>query len=173
MAQTHARFQLDQAIVFCGRAMRVAGVMHLEAASGQKTTRYLLAGDSGSPAIIEHAEDRFTQLRPFPLEMRLPTAGNTVTVGKEKYSLVGVRRLSVSAVDGQIPGGVTRSPTLLSGVFDGPNGTLMREVAPGSTAQTYYLVKALAPGELLTEVQHALERDAARRAAGDRALEDD
>jgi hypothetical protein len=173
MARPTARFQLDQAVVFCGRAMRIAGVMHLQAASGQKTTRYLLAGESDSPAILEHAEDKFTQLRPFPAEMRLPASGSTVTVGKEKYSLVGVRKLSITAVDGQVPGGVTRSPTLLSGVFDGPNGTLMRELAPGTSTQTYYLVKALAPGDLVTEVQHELDRAAARRAAGERALDED
>jgi hypothetical protein len=64
-----------------------------------------------------------------------------------------------------------RDELLLSGMFEGPTGTLMRELVPGATRQLYYLVKPLASGDLLSASAHAAARAAASRAAG--AVDDD
>jgi len=160
-------FELDAGTVFRGKAMRVAGRMRLEGASGQFTSRYLLSGNAGAPVLIEQAEDRFALLRPFPPAAEPLTAGNTITVGKERYTLVGVRRLKVLEVLGQSAGAAPGATMLLSGMFEGPAGTLMRELVPGSDKQVYYLVKPLAAGDLLSAEEHAAQREAARRAAGE------
>ncbi len=159
-------FKLTDTIYYGGRPMRVAGLMALEGASGQKTTRYLLEDSSAAPVLLEEGEGRFALLRPFPAGAQPPAAGNTVTVGKEKYTLVGVRKLTLLAAEGKAPGGRPQASLLLSGIFEGQTGTLMREVAPGSGGQVYYLVKTLEAGTVLTEAQHDAAREAARQAAG-------
>jgi hypothetical protein len=161
-------FKLADTIYYGGRPMRVAGLMALEGASGQKTTRYLLEDSSAAPVLLEEGEGRFALLRPFPAGAQPPAAGNTVTVGKEKYTLVGVRKLTLLAAEGKAPGGRPQASLLLSGIFEGHAGTLMREMAPGTGGQVYYLVKALASGTVLTETQHNAAKEAARQAAGKR-----
>jgi len=47
----------------------------------------------------------------------------------------------------------------------------MREMAPGTATQMYYLLKPLAEGEVLSHAKHAAGKDAAARAAGERALD--
>jgi hypothetical protein len=165
-------FKLDSAVVFRGKPMRIAGRMLLQGASGQSTFRYLLSGGAGAPVLLEQAAaERYALLRPFPPAAQPHRAGNTVTVGKERYTLVGVRRLKVLETRGQIAGASPRTELLLSGMFEGPMGTLMREMAPGSTLQVYYLVKPLAKGDLLSAAAHAAAKKAASRAAG--AIDDD
>ena len=161
-------FKLDDTLHYAGRPMRVAGVMVLEGASGQRTTRYQLEDESGAPVLLEEGDGRFSLLRPFPPGALPPAAGNTVTVGKEKYTLVGVRKLVQVAAEGKAPAGRPKAALLLSGIFEGEAGTLMRELAPGSDGQVYYLVKTLDAGIVLTAKQHSAARDAARRSASRR-----
>ena len=160
-------FALDAAVVFRAKPMRVAGRMQLEGASGQLTFRYLLSDGAGAPILVEQADDRYALLRPFPPAAEPRTAGNTVTVGEERYTLVGVRRLKVLQALGQIPGAAPKAPLLFSGMFEGPMGTLMRELIPGAGTQVYYLVKSLAAGDLLSAAAHAAAREVERRAAGE------
>jgi hypothetical protein len=161
-------FALDAGAVFRGRVMRVTGCMRLEGASGQLTCRYLLSDGAAAPVLIEEADGRYALLRPFPPASEPQTAGSAVFVGKERYTLVGVRRLKVLETAGQVPGAAPGATLLLSGMFEGPAGTLMRELVPGSDRQVYYLVKPLVPGDLLSAEAHAAAREAARRAAGER-----
>lgn len=160
-------FQLDDTVYYAGRPMRVAGVMVLEGASGQRTTRYQLEDASGAPVLLEEGDGRYALLRPFPAGAQPPASGNTVSVGKEKYTLVGVRKLVLVSADGKAPAGRPKASLLLSGMFEGESGTLMRELAPGSEGQVYYLLKTLDAGTVLTEKQHAEKRDAARKSAGE------
>jgi hypothetical protein len=161
-------FGLDTAVTYRGKPMRVAGRMLLKGASGQSTFRYLLSGGAGAPVLLEQtAAGRYALLRPFPPAAEPPTAGNTVTVGAERYTLVGVRRLKVLEALGQSTGAAPGATLLLSGMFEGPAGTLMRELVPGSDRQVYYLVKPLATGDFLSAAAHAAQREAARRAAGE------
>ena len=166
-------FMPDEQVVFRGRPMRVAGRVQFEGSSGQLTFRYFLADAAGAPVILEEGEGRFALLRSFPPAAQPRTVKNTVTVGAEKYTLVGVRKLKVLDINGRIPGIAPNMPLIVSGIFEGPMGTLMREMVPGAAAQTYYLLKPLAPGEILSAARHAAEKDAQGRAAGDRALEGD
>ena len=167
-------FALEAEVVFRGKPMRVAGRMLLEGASGQSTFRYLLADDAGAPVLLEQASaDRFALLRPFPPAAQPDTAGKTVTVGSERYTLVGVRRLKVLETRGQVPGAAPKMKLLLSGMFEGPTGTLMRETVPGTGQQLYYLVKPLAGGDLLSAAAFAAAREAESRAAAADAGEDD
>ncbi len=160
-------FALDAAVAYRGKAMRVAGLVQLEGSSGQLTFRYLLSDGAGAPVLVEQAEDRYALLRPFPPAAEPQTAGNTVTVGEQRYTLVGVRRLKVLETLGQVPGAAPKASLLLSGMFEGPMGTLMRELIPGTHKQVYYLVKPLSTGDLLSGAAHAASRAAVRRAAGE------
>lgn len=173
MAQEDLKFEIDEAMFFGGKLMRVAGFGRFEGASGQQTTRYLLADEGGAPVILEQGDDRFSQLRPLPSGAQPHKAGNVLTVGDQRYTLVGVRKLKVLAVAGQSPGATPRTQLLLSGIFDGPGGTLMREMAPGTAQQVYYLVKRLGSMEVLSAGQHAAVKEAERRTAGERALDQD
>ena len=160
-------FALDDAVVYRGKTMRVAGQLRLEGTSGQPTFRFLLSDGAGAPVLIEQAGDRYTLLRPFPPAAEPQLAGNTITVGDERYTLIGVRRLKLLESLGRVPGAAPNAPLLLSGLFEGPMGTLMRELAPGSNRQIYYLVKPLAEGDLLSAAAHAAKRATERRAAGE------
>jgi len=165
-------FMPGEDVVFRGRPMRVTGRVQFEGASGQLTFRYLLSDSSGAPVILEEGDGRFALLRGLPPAAQTPATGNTITVGKEKYTLVGVRQLKVLDVSGKVPGIAPKVQLLLSGTFEGPMGTLMREMVPGTSAQAFYLVKPLAAGEVVSATRHTAEKDAAARAAGKRALDD-
>ena len=173
MAHRDEIFMLDEHVVFRGRPMRVTGRVQFEGASGQLTFRYLLSDPTGAPVILEEGDGRFAQLRAFPPAAQPQTADNTVTVGTEKYSLVGVRKLKVLDVSGNGPGIAPKAPLIVSGIFEGPMGTLMREMAPGTSTQVYYLLKPLAAGEVLSAAQYAIDKDSESRAAGNRALNED
>ena len=174
MASGSPKFGIDEEIVYAGKRMRVAGLVQFGAASGQKTARYLLAEPASAPVIVEDGDGRFSLLRPFPAAVRPRTSGNVVTVGREKYTLVGVRKLQVLAAAGQSPGAIPRAAVILSGVFEGPMGTLLREFAPGTrTQQAYYLVKTLGKDDVLSTAEHAAAREDESRAAANRALGED
>jgi hypothetical protein len=166
-------FLLDEQVVFRGRPMQVTGRVQFEGANGQLTFRYLLSEPDGAPVIVEEGEGRFALLRALPPVSRLQNASNTITVGTAQYTLVGVRKLKVLDLGGNVPGVAPKVPVILSGMFEGPMGTLMREVVPGMTAQRHYLVKPVAPGEIVSAARHAAGKDAAARAAGNKALNGD
>lgn len=173
MAQQGEIFMLDEEVVFRDRPMRVTGRVQFEDSNGQLTFRYQLADPEGAPVVIEEGEGRFAILRPFPPAARFKTAGNTILVGAEKYTLVGVRKLKVLDASGNAAGIVAKAPLILSGTFEGLMGTLMREMVPGATAQAYYLLKPLAVGEVRSAAQYAADKDSASRAAGNRGLDED
>jgi hypothetical protein len=161
-------FELDAMVAYRGKPMRVAGRLRLEGVSGQVSRRYLFADDSGAPVVVEEAEGRYSLLRPFPPAARPPTKGNTITVGVERYTLVGVRRLKVLESLGLVPGSTGKAELLVSGMYEGLMGTLMREIVLGTDRQVIYLVRPLHEGDLLSEAEHAARRAAERQAAGAR-----
>ena len=173
MASQGEIFMLDEQVVFRGRPMRVTGRAQFEGASGQLTFRYQLSDPTGAPVILEEGDGRFALLRAFPPAARLQAVGDTVSVGAEKYTLVGVRKLTVLDTSGNVPGVAPKAPLFLSGIFEGPMGTLMREMVPGTATQVYYLLKPLAAGEVVSAAKYAADKDAAGRAAGERALNED
>ena len=166
-------FALEEQVVFRGRQLRVSGRVHFESSSGQSTYRYILSDPTGAPVILEQGDGRFALLRSFPPAARFKTADDTIAVGAEKYKLAGVRRLKVIEVSGNAPGAAAKATLILSGVFEGLMGTLMREMVPGTATQEYYLLKPLAEGEVLSATRYAAEKDAESRAAGERALKAD
>lgn len=167
-------FGLDAQVVFRSKPMRVAGRLLLEGASGQSTFRYLLSDESGAPVLLEQAgERRFALLRPFPPAARPATAGNTITVGVERYTLVGVRRLKVLELLGQAPAPVARAEILVSGMYEGLMGTMMREMVPRTDRQVYYLIRPVETGDVLPAGAYAAALEAESRAAGDAALDED
>ncbi len=166
-------FALDEQVVFRGRQMRVAGRVHFEGSSGQLTYRYILSDPTGAPVILEEGDGRYALLRPFPPTARFKMADDTIAVGAEKYTLVGVRRLKVIEVGGNAPGAAAKATLILSGIFEGLMGTLMREMVPGTARQEYYLLKPLPEGEVLSATKYAAQKDAESRAAGERALKAD
>jgi hypothetical protein len=165
-------FMPREEVVFRGRQMRVTGRVQFEGSSGQLTFRYLLSEPTGAPVILEEGDGRFALLRALPPAAQTRTPGNTIIVGNEKYTLVGVRRLKVLDVSGTVPGIASKVQLLLSGIFEGPMGTLMREMVPGGAAPAYYLLKPLAAGEVLSAARYAADKDTAARAAGNRAVDD-
>ena len=168
MALSSQAFALDAEIFFRAKAMRVMGRMLLEGASGQRSFRYLLSDGTGAPIVLEQVSgERYALLRPFPPAARPHKAGNTITVGVERYTLVGVRRLKVLELLGQVPGAAAKTQLLVSGMFEGLMGTLMREFVLGSDRRVYYLVRPVASGDVLSAQAHAAAREAARGAAGE------
>lgn len=164
-------FMPNEQVVFRRRPMQVAGRVQFEGASGQLTFRYLLSEPAGAPVIVEEGDGRYALLRSFPAAAQPRTAANTITVGTEKYTLVAVRKLKVLDVSGKVPGITRGVPLVLSGIFEGPMGTLVREMVPGTAGQLYYLLKPLEAGEIVSAAKYAANKDAAARAAGNRALD--
>lgn len=173
MAAEREIFMLDEDVVFRDRPMRVTGRAQIEGASGQLTFRYVLSDATGAPVLIEEGEGRFALLRSFPPAAKFKTLKDTILVGAEKYTLVGVRKLKLLDASGNVPGISTRTPLIVSGMFEGLMGTLMRELVPGTTTQAYYLLKPLAEGEILSATKYSAGKDAAARAAAVRALDGD
>ena len=173
MARQGEIFALDEEVVFRGRSMRVTGRVQFEGSSGQLTCRYQLSDATGAPVIVEEGEGRFAMLRPFPPAARFKTADNIILIGTEKYTLVGVRKLKALEFGGNAAGIAAQAPLILSGIFEGLMGTLMRELVPGKATQVYYLLKPLADGEILCAAKYAAGKEAEGRAAGQRALDSD
>jgi hypothetical protein len=173
MAAPGEIFMPDEEVVFRGRPMRVTGRVQFEGSSGQLTFRYQFADPEGAPVLIEEGEGKYANLRPFPPAARFKTAGNTILVGTAKYTLVGVRKLKVLDASGNTSAIAAQAPLILSGIFEGLMGTLVREMVPGTATQAYYLLKPLKTGELLSAAQYAAEKNSESIAAGNRALSDD
>ncbi|MEO8144932.1 MAG: hypothetical protein ABI654_12035 [Betaproteobacteria bacterium] len=173
MAAQGEIFMPDEEVVFRGRPTRVTGRVQFEGSSGQLTFRYQLTDPEGAPVVIEEGEGRFAMLRPFPPAARFKTAGNTILVGTAKYTLVGVRKLKVLDASGNTGGIAAQAPLILSGIFEGLMGTLVREMVPGTAAQAYFLLKPLKAGEVLSAAQYAAEKTSESVAAGNRALNED
>jgi hypothetical protein len=165
MASRPTRFQLEQPIRFCGQPMRVAGILQLEAPDGTYTTRYQLAEEAGASQILEHSGERLSQLRPLPPGAETPATGKTLNVMGQRYTLANVRRFRVASSAGQPPGGVPQGDFLVSGLFEGPMGGLLRELAPGTQSQRFYSVKPLLPYDVLSAEQLAIVQEGERLAA--------
>jgi hypothetical protein len=163
------KFQLDQALWLGGKEMRVAGLLQFDAA-GAPLTRYLLAPAAGAPQIVEESGDgKFALLRPFPQGTAPEASGNTVTVMGAKYTLGDVRKLKVLGHQGEAPGGAPKGPLVLSGVFNGQSGLLLREIAPVAALQQYYSLKPLAAEDLLSSEEQAARLEAERLFAEEQA----
>lgn len=169
MALQPSKFKLDEEVSFAGKPMRVAGLVQLEAPDAQLATRYLLAGATGAPQIVEETGGKFSLLRAFPPASLPQASGNTVTVMGEKYTLKGVRKLKVLGAAGQAPGGASAAAVLLSGVFEGAMGSLLREIVPGASAQAFFSVKAVGAEDLQSAAELAEQQEVARLAAEDQA----
>ena len=166
MSLKPVKFQVDQEILLSGRPMRVAGHVQYEGANGETFTRYLLTEAAGAPAILEESGARFTLLRTFPPSAQPEPSGSNLIVQGAKYTLAGVRKLKVLGVAGQPPGGVPKAELLLSGLFEGENDSLVREMTPGGGPQTFYLFKQVPADEVLTRAeQFEVERLAAEAKA--------
>lgn len=160
-------FALDAAVAYRGKAMRVAGRLHLEDSNGQSLFRYLLSDGTGAPVLVEAAGGGYTLLRPFPSAAEPQTAGNTVTIGDERYTLEVTRKLKIVEALGQVPGAAPNATLLLSGVFQGQTDRLLRELVLGTQRQVYYLLKPLGPTDFVSAQALAAMREAERRAAGE------
>ena len=173
MTLTAARFKLDEEISLAGKPMRVAGLVQYEAAGAATLTRYLLAGASGAPQILEETTAGIALLRPFPATALPQASGDTVNVMGAEYKLAEVRKLKVLGAAGEAPGGAPAGPLVLSGVFKGAMGMLVREIAPGSKTQSFYSVKAVHPDDALGAEQVAAQAEQARLAEAQQAEDDD
>ncbi len=167
------RFALDEEIFFTGKPMRVAGWVQYEDAGAQPLTRYLLAEAGGAPLTLEESAGKLFLLRPFAAGAQPAAAGSTISVMSQKYTLRGVRKLKLAASAGQPPGGVPKAELLVSGLFEGQMGYLLRELPAGASTQVFFSAKPVAVGDLLSSEQRALAREAELRAAEARALAED
>lgn len=159
------RFALEQTIRFCGRTMRVTGLLQIETPDGALATRYQLAEEAGAPQILEDSAGLLFHLRALPTGPQTRAVDNTVSVMGQKYTLSGVRRFRILGASGQPPGGAPQGELLVSGLFEGPAGALLRELAPGSQAQRFYSVKPLSAADVLSAEQLAKAQEGERLAA--------
>ena len=165
MALAPSKFGLDEDVSLAGKPMRVAGLMQFDAGNDQLITRYLLADETGAPVVLQEEGGKLAMLRPFPAAAAPEAAGNTVTVMGEKYTLAGVRKLKVLGASGQAPGETPTAGLLLSGLFDGNMGSLLRELVPGATAQAYFLLKPMGNDDVLSGEALAKRKEGERIAA--------
>jgi len=169
MSLASAKFGQDEDVVLSGKAMRVAGFVQYEDANTTVLTRYLLSESAGAPAVLEEYDGQFFVLRPFlPTAQPAPSGRNLLVMGK-KYTLSGVRKLKLLGTSGQPPGGTPKAELLLSGLFEGEMGTLVRDMTPGSQAQTFYSRKPLPANDALNKSEHAALREMEHLAAEARA----
>lgn len=160
-----AKFKVDEEISFAGKPMRIAGYVQFEGANAQITTRYQLTADAGAPLILEDSGAAFALLRSFPPTAQPQAVGGTVMVMGEKYLLSGVRKFKVLGTVGQPPGGPPKADLLLSGLFEGQMGSLVREMTPGAGTQTFYSLKPVHADDVLSGAQLAAAQEAERLAA--------
>ncbi len=164
-----SKFALEEEISVSGKVLRVVGRLQLEDADGQPLTRYQLAEPSGAAQILEERAAGFALLRQFSSAAQPVAAGSTVTVMGEKYTLAKVSKLKVLGVEGRPPGGAPNAPLVLSGAFQGSMGALLREMAPGAAAQSFFSLKPLQAEEVLSGAQRGALAEAERLAAEQRA----
>ncbi len=160
-----SKFAIEEEVTLSGKPARVSGLVQFDGGNDQVITRYQLTGGGGTVILQEDATVGLALLRPFPPAAAPEASGNTVTVMGEKYTLGAVRRLKVLGAAGDAPGGAPKAPLLLSGVFEGGNGVIFRELVPGAPAQTYYFVKQVPPNEVLSGAELAKQREGERLAA--------
>lgn len=170
MAPAAPRFRLDEEISFAGKPMRVAGWIQYEDADAQPLTRYQLAESGGAPLTLEERGGNFFLLRPFPPGAQPEPSGGTISVMNQKYALRGVRKLKLAASAGLAPSGMPKTEFLVSGLFEGQMGSLLRELPAGASAQIFFSSKPVAAGDVLSAAQLAAVREAERLAAELRAL---
>jgi hypothetical protein len=168
-----ARFRIDEEITFAGKPMRVAGWIQYEDANAKPLTRYLLAEAGGAPLILEESGGNFFLLRPFAPGAQPQPVGSTITVMNQKYALSVVRKLKVLGTAGQPPGGMPKAELLVSGLFSGAMGSLLRELPAGASTQVFFSSKRVAADEVLSGEQLSAHREAERLAAEARALAED
>ncbi len=168
-----ATFRLDEEVSFAGKPMRVAGYVQYEGADAQVTTRYLLAEPVGAPVILEETGGQFAVLRPFPPTAQPQARGGLISVMGARYALTGVRKRKVLGFAGQVPGGTPKGELVLSGLFEGLTGALVREMTPGTGGQVFYFLKSVAEHGVLTDAQHAAMLELDRLAAETKAWMDD
>jgi len=173
MALDAPRFRLDEEISFAGKPMRVAGWIQYEDATTQALTRYVLVEADGAPLIVEESGGNFFLLRPFAPGAQPEPAGGAISVMNQKYTLRGVRKLKLAASAGQAPGGTPGPELLVSGVFEGQMGYLLRELPVGASTQVFFSAKPVAAGEVLSGEEFAAVREAERLAAEAKALAED
>jgi hypothetical protein len=171
MAAQPTRFKLDEEIALSGKPLRVAGFLQFEG-DGAVSTRYFLAGAGGGLQILEDLGGRMALLRPFPASSLPEASGDTVSVMGTKYKLSVVRKLKRVGSVGSVPGDGD-VPLVLSGVFEGATGALLREMRPGAAAQSYYAVKAVDPAEVLDSAALQAQARAAEAQARAAAEEDE
>ena len=168
-----SKFRLGDGVSLAGRAMRVAGMVQYENDSGAPVTRYLLAENSGAPAVLEESPGGFVLLGTFPAKAQPSASGDSVSVLGEKYALGGLRKLKLVGADGLPPGGAPKGDLLLTGEFEGSMGSVVREMVPGTGAQTFYLLKRLTADDVLSNDDISTRLEAGRRAAEVQAALDD
>ncbi len=168
-----ATFKLDEEVSFGGRPMRVAGFVQYEGADAQISTRYLLAEPAGAPVILEETGGSFAVLRPFPSTAQPQARRGLISVMGARYALTGVRKRKVLGSGGQPPGGTPRSELVLGGLFEGEMGALVREMTPGTGAQTFYFLKPIAAQGVLSDAQRAAMLEMDRLSADAKAWMDD
>lgn len=173
MALAAPRFSLDEEISFAGKQVRVAGWIQYQDADAQALTRYLLAEPGGAPLTLEERDGSFFLLRPFAAGAQPEPAGRTIIVMHEKYALSRVRKLKVLGTAGQPPGGTPKAELLVSGLFEGRMGSLLRELPAGASTQVFFSSKPVATGEVLSGKQLAAVQEAKRLAAEASALAED
>jgi hypothetical protein len=165
-----AKFELDEEIWFEGKPMRIAGWVRYEGANAELSTRYLLAEPGGAPFVVEESGGNFSLLRPFAPGAQPQATGSVIRVMREKYTLSRVRKLKIVGYAGQPPGGTPKAELLVSGLFAGRMGSLLRELPAGASTQIFFSSKPLGPGDVLAADQYALRREAGRLAAEAAAL---
>jgi len=171
MALKPSRFKLDEEISLGGKPMRVAGLLQFEdGAEGKAATRYLLAGSAGVPQILEESGGSLLLLRPFPPAAQIQPSGDTVTVMGTPYKLATLRKLKVLGTAGEAPGGAPAGPLVLSGIFQGGTGALLREIVPGKPGHVFYSVKQLPATDVLSAQQLAEQQEGERLAAAQRTV---
>jgi hypothetical protein len=170
MATGAAKFELDEEIYCEGKPVRVAGWVRYAGVSAELLTRYLLAEPGGAPFVVEESGGKFSLLRPFSSGAQPRATGSVIRVMREKYTLSSVRKLKVIGHAGQPPGGIPKAELLVSGLFTGRMGSLLRELPAGAGSQIFFSSKPLGPGEVLSANQYAARREAGRLAAEAAAL---
>lgn len=161
MATVAPRFAVGQDLLFTGKPMRIAGLVQYDAGDGKVVTRYALSAPGG-PLVLQEDGATLSLLRPFPAAAPPVAEGSTVSVMGEKYALAGVRKLKAAGAAGEAIPGVPKAPLVLSGLFEGKMGSLLREVVPGAAAQAFFLVKPVAKEDVLTGEELAQRMEAER-----------
>ena len=149
MALQASTFLFDEEVAIAGERLRVVGQWQYEDGKGMLVTRYHLRDRSNNLQLFQERSGVFQFLRSFPPSMPPLAEGNTVTALGDRYVLGEVQKLKLFASAGQVPHEVLKSPLLLSGAFQGSNGSLLRELVPGAPTQTYYAVKYVEPTEIM------------------------